>query len=124
MTTGAILQTKTSSDQHIYQHIDPSVLDGIRAQLPGRPELIGRIVASFLQSSPMLLDNIRMAVQSGDAEAVRISAHTMKSSNAQVGATRLAEICQELESLATAKHLAGTNQPVDRAYGKLPGCRS
>lgn len=79
--------------------IDPAVLDQYRRQMPGRPDIIARIIASFLRASPDLLAALQTAVRSRDPEAMRKAGHAMKSSNGQVGAHRLAAIAHELEIL-------------------------
>lgn len=86
-------------------HIDPSVLDAIRSQMPNNPAIIVRIIDAFLQHSPHLLTRLRDALQVNDAEAVREAAHAMKSSNAQVGAHRLAGLCHQLELLGAMGQL-------------------
>lgn len=89
-----------------FHHLDPSVLENVRAQMPGRPEIIDRIIASFLRSSPGMLAEIRAAVASGDPERVRKSAHAMKSSNGQIGAHQLADLCHQLEVLGGSGELS------------------
>lgn len=79
-------------------HIDLTVLDNMRQQMPGRPDIVSRIISSFLRSSPALLDTLRAAILEGDMDAMHKAAHAMKSSNAQIGAHRLAAICQRLEA--------------------------
>jgi two-component system, sensor histidine kinase and response regulator len=83
-----------------FRHLDLEVLKTIRHQMPGRPEIIGRIIESFLRSSPKLLQNLRMALDANDHEALRKAAHAMKSSNAQIGAVGLVACCQKLENLS------------------------
>jgi two-component system, sensor histidine kinase and response regulator len=79
-------------------HIDLTVLDNVRKQMPGRPDIVSCIISSLLRSSPALLDALRAAILEGDMDAVHKAAHAMKSSNAQIGAHRLAAICQRLEA--------------------------
>lgn len=87
------------------QHIDSTVLDAIRRQMPDNPAIITRIIDSFLKYSPGLLGDLRSALLANDPEAVRKAAHAMKSSNAQVGAKQLAVICQQLELLGSMGQL-------------------
>ncbi len=91
-------------------HIDSSVLDGIRRQMPGNPAIIIRIIDSFLQYSPGLLGVLRTALLANDPEAVRKAAHAMKSSNAQVGAKQLAAMCHQLELLGTMGQLLDSDK--------------
>lgn len=105
-------------------HIDLTVLDDMRQQMPGRPDIVSRIISSFLRSSPALLDTLRTAIRAGDMEAMRKAAHTMKSSNAQIGAHRLAAICQRLEGQvpdpeATLQELEQEYHAVENDLGLL-----
>lgn len=91
-------------------HLDPSVFDDLRRQMPGRPDILIRIIHSFLRASPDLLAALQAAIRSSDPEAVRQTAHAMKSSNAQIGAKQLAAMCYELELLGSMGQLIDTDQ--------------
>ena len=91
------VQPTSPSVKSPHAHLDVSVLDSICKQMPGSPDFLTRIIHSFLGSGPGLLEALRAAVRSGDPEAVRRAAHTMKSSNGQIGAKQLAAMCHELE---------------------------
>lgn len=81
--------------------LDSTVLEQYRRQMPGRADIIARIIASFLRASPNLLAELQSAVHSRDREAIRQAGHAMKSSNGQVGAHRLAALANELEHLGS-----------------------
>ncbi len=91
-------------------HLDPTVLEDLHRQMPGRPDILIRIIRSFLGASPDLLAALQTAVRSRDPEAVRRAAHAMKSSNAQIGARRLAAMCYELELLGSLGQLLDVDQ--------------
>lgn len=91
-------------------HLDPSVIDDLRRQMPGRPDILIRIIHSFLRASPDLLTALQTAIRSSDPEAVRRAAHAMKSSNAQIGAKQLAAMCYELELLGSMGQLIDADQ--------------
>lgn len=79
-------------------HIDLTTIDSLRKmQQAGRPDILHRVLSSFLKTSPHLLEDIRTAIENNDPEALRNAAHTMKSSNGQLGARQLAAMCYELE---------------------------
>ncbi len=81
--------------------IDPSVLGTIATlQRPGAPDLVGRVLALFAEDAPRHVAEISAANLVFDVERVRIAAHTLKSSAANVGAGRLAERCAALEHAA------------------------
>jgi two-component system, sensor histidine kinase and response regulator len=101
-----------SSPTHSAPPLDPAVLDQYRRQMPGRPDIIVRIIESFLRASPNLLAALQAAVRSRDPEAIRQAGHAMKSSNGQVGAHRLAAMAHELE-------IYGAQGKIDAATSRL-----
>lgn len=81
--------------------IDENALRAIEAlQRPGKPDLLLRIVDLFKAETPKILASLTEGVDSMDMEAVRVAAHTLKSSSAYVGAIDLSERCRELERAA------------------------
>ena len=79
----------------------------IRAlQQPGTPDLQAKIIDLYLQSSAGSLDALRAAVISHDSDTLYQTAHTLKSSSANVGAMRVADWCKELEQRGREKQLA------------------
>ncbi|KAF0188683.1 MAG: multi-sensor hybrid histidine [Desulfobulbaceae bacterium] len=95
------MQPTPLSNNGASSHLDIAVLENLMRQMPDRPEIITRILTSFLHASPGLLADIRTALMAGDPEMVRKAAHAMKSGNLQVGARQLAAMCHELEILGT-----------------------
>jgi two-component system, sensor histidine kinase and response regulator len=61
------------------------------------PEIADRLVALFADTTPPLLEQLTNAVHAGDDEAVRQLAHKLKGSCQNVGATKMAALCRELE---------------------------
>jgi len=95
------MQPTPLSNNGASSHLDIAVLENLMRQMPDRPEIITRILTSFLHASPGLLADIRTALMAGDPEMVRKAAHAMKSGNLQIGARQLAAMCHELEILGT-----------------------
>ncbi|MBL8398399.1 MAG: response regulator [Candidatus Accumulibacter sp.] len=100
--------------------LNPRALETIR-RLPGAngAALVGKVIAAFLDDTPNRLAQIRTAVDSGDADALRKAAHGMKSSSANVGAEVLAALCKELESIGRADTVAGAAELLSRADTEL-----
>ena len=94
-----------SSNRQPSSHLDSSVFDSL-----GHQDFLIRIIHSFLRSSPALLAALQAAVRSRDPKAVRQAAHSMKSSNSQIGAKRLAAMCYELELLGALGQLLDADQ--------------
>jgi PAS domain S-box-containing protein len=80
--------------------IDQTALAGIRAlQRSGQPDIVVRVVTSYLETSPDIVDRIRSAVRSQNATELRAAAHRLKSSSAQLGAMAVSAVCRELEQM-------------------------
>jgi PAS domain S-box-containing protein len=109
-------QAGTRADQSIGSAIlDPSALAAIRVlQRPGHPDILTRIVSQYLEMSPAMVDRIRRAVLSQDAVELRASAHQLKSSSAQLGASALAADCRELEMMGADQELTRAGDVLSR----------
>jgi PAS domain S-box-containing protein len=87
--------------------IDYEVLESIRqVQARGSGDLLDRVIHTYLNTSPELIDGLRQALLDEDAEEVARVAHKIKSSSGMLGATKLASLSQELETLGHKKSLA------------------
>ena len=61
----------------------------------------------YLDDAPRQLRSLQAALEACDVQGVAAAAHRMKSTSAMVGATRLAEISQEVEDRARAGDVSG-----------------
>jgi len=77
--------------------------------LPGNRgmEVLRKVVELYLSSTPTLLQTLREAESGGDAEKLKAAAHSFKSSSANLGALKLADVCKELETLGRAGSTVG-----------------
>lgn len=79
--------------------VDPAALMQIRAVGgPGASDLLSEVIDNYVEESATLFEALREAVDRRDCEAVRFAAHTLKSSSASLGGTRLADLCQKVET--------------------------
>ena len=74
--------------------LDDSVLDELGEVLGGE---VDKIIAVYLEDSPRLIAQLERAAVGGDPIALRVAAHTLKSSSANVGARTLSDAARELE---------------------------
>ena len=78
--------------------IDWRVLDQFLVfRKPGGPDPRRRIITIYLDSSPMLMEAIKTAINGADGSLLSKSAHSLKSSSMNVGAGSLGSLCAELE---------------------------
>ena len=66
-------------------------------QIEGEPSIIQRVLEAYLRGADTLLTELADALPDNDTEALRRSAHSLKSSSANVGALKLFELSRELE---------------------------
>ncbi|HEV7207456.1 MAG TPA: response regulator, partial [Mycobacteriales bacterium] len=77
--------------------LDHSRLDVLRRMAPADPSLLPRLVTAFLAEAPMTAAAVTAAVDAGDGPGLWQSAHRLRGAAANMGATTLAALCQELE---------------------------
>ena len=81
------------------ESLDPKYIDQLRQlQAASGQELVSPIVARFLAEAPHRLDELRLALTARDGKTFTFVAHAFKGTGAQLGARRLALICQDLEA--------------------------
>ncbi len=82
--------------------LDLQTLRELRRLLVGQEGGLGQIVGVFVQESRRRLVAMHEALARGEAEALRLAAHTVRGSAEMVGAGRLADLGRELELAAPA----------------------
>ncbi|MDH3452951.1 MAG: response regulator, partial [Gammaproteobacteria bacterium] len=81
--------------------LNQTVLDSLRTlQKQSKRNVLERILGTYLERAPMLMEAVVRAVSVGDREQIRQTAHSLRGSSANVGAARLADFCAKLENLA------------------------
>jgi CheY-like chemotaxis protein len=74
--------------------VNPRTLESMRNM---SDSLFEKVIRVYLRELPNCVERICVALAKNDADALRKSAHGLKSSSANVGAERLVEICTALE---------------------------
>ena len=94
--------------------IDNGALEKLREMLGGDGYLED-FINTFLQEAPRMLGDMRAAGKTGDAQGLRLAAHSMKSNSAEFGAKTLSDLCQDIEAQAKEGRLDGVNEKVEQA---------
>ncbi len=102
--------------------LDLSVFEELkRLQKPGRPDIVAGLIALYLETATEIADKVVQSISNKDLEGLANAAHSLKSSSANVGATRLSKLCFELEKIGEGKALAADLAPFletfNREYG-------
>ncbi len=62
------------------------------------------LVIVFMECMPHFLENLNISIQKRDFHSISFNAHSIKGSAANIGAKVIAEITQEIESIAKSSH--------------------
>jgi CheY-like chemotaxis protein len=88
------------------------------------PAVLDGLIGVFFQDAPELIATLRAATEAGTVADVRLPAHTLKSNAATLGATALAALCQQAESLSAAGSLEGLPRlvaEIESEYERVKG---
>ncbi|UTW03585.1 response regulator [Amphritea atlantica] len=84
-------------------HLDKEVIDeSVISQLiemDANGAFLRKIIDAYLEKSPDDLKRLKQAMAEQDAQALRVAAHSFKSSSYNLGAMTLAELCKTLEQI-------------------------
>ena len=97
--------------------IDHTAIDGLGATMGGA--FVGELIETFVADGRELVAALRRAHAAPDVDAFRRAAHSLKSNCDTLGATELAGLARELESLSRRGTLEGAGErldPLARAY--------
>jgi two-component system, sensor histidine kinase and response regulator len=73
----------------------------------GDAELLGDLVDIFIDTSPELLGEVKQALDTGDGQALRSSAHSLKGTLGTLGAHNAFGLALQLEQCGRCDNLAG-----------------
>ncbi|HEY9630477.1 MAG TPA: PAS domain S-box protein [Coleofasciculaceae cyanobacterium] len=82
----------------------------LKKMVGGKQAALAALINCYLTESPKLIQAIVDAVTTANADALRDSAHSLKSSSASLGATRMAQVCKTLEIYGRSRNLAITDE--------------
>jgi HPt (histidine-containing phosphotransfer) domain-containing protein len=92
-------------------HLDRDVLSALQEVMEGEyPTLLDTFIADSEE-------RLRVLRKADDAVQLMNAAHSFKGSSSNMGATRLAELCNELEQRAKDQQLSG----IEKLVGEIDG---
>jgi signal transduction histidine kinase/DNA-binding NarL/FixJ family response regulator len=100
----ANLRKSGASGDYVF---DSAIVDELRSiSGSGDADLFTELAEQFVQQTPAWLDEIRSTAASEDWEKVRRQAHKLLGLCRQIGAERMAGVCDELESIGASSQSA------------------
>jgi histidine phosphotransfer protein HptB len=91
-------------------HLDQEALAALKDVMEDDFSLL---INTFLQDSENRLKTLDSLMDSNNQDAIRRTAHSFKGSCSNIGATRLAYLCAELENKGLENNLTGLKQDLD-----------
>ena len=92
--------------------LDPSAIDKLLILVGGDRTALAELIDSFLHDISKLLADVQTSIETNDAELLRRSGHTLKSSSRDFGAITLSILGKQLEDM-------GKDQVISEASGLL-----
>lgn len=93
------------------------------------PHLFAELIGLYITDSGVWIKTLQIAVDDADSECIRVAAHTLKGSSANVGALMFAEMCKDLEHMARlgelddiVPNMAALACEYDNVVAALTGC--
>ncbi len=99
--------------------LDPSRLNAVRSLKSAGPDLAERVIRLFLESTPSTMAKLRTATLSGNAPEISRAAHSLRGSSRELGADRVGQLCQHIESFVRVGRVAdaaSTLPELEREY--------
>jgi CheY-like chemotaxis protein/HPt (histidine-containing phosphotransfer) domain-containing protein len=93
----------TAVAEETAEPLDRAVVEHLRTL--GGPEMLSELSQMFHEDARSALMDLRRALQDGDAASVERIAHTLKGSSGSMGATRMSQICSELQDAGASADL-------------------
>lgn len=90
--------------------LDLDVLEVLVNDL-GDAELVADTVRTYLDELPQRMTALDGAWRAGDIDAAREIAHSLKSASAMLGASRMAQLCQEVENVGDGEAAGSSVDP-------------
>ncbi len=86
--------------------------------------LLEELVGIFLADATTYIAALREAADAGDRNRVKTAAHTLRGSSGTIGARGMADVCHQLEALASSTAPGGVALLIDRLeqeFGRVRG---
>ena len=115
--TGSSEMTDTNPDKALHERLD--VL-----QHETDPSFVKELLDMFLASTPSQLEKIRQAIERSDGKVLHAGAHGLKGGSSNIGAARLASLCQKLENAGETGQFEDVNRLFDELNREFESLRN
>lgn len=100
--SGANDPAAKSKEDNLHEIIfDPALIEELKKlQIPGKPNIISQLFGIYLKETVLKIDNLKKSAAEKNADSLRMIAHSLKSSTANVGGIKLSALFKTLENKA------------------------
>lgn len=81
-------------------------LNDLKEMMPTE-ESYHKVLVSYLETADALIKDIELAIEVNDTEKLKLAAHSLKSSSAQIGAEEVSQISKQLEVQGREGYFSG-----------------
>ncbi|MBD2448201.1 PAS domain S-box protein [Nostoc sp. FACHB-152] len=99
--------TPISEQTNLVSTIDSKVVQSLRQMVAEDQLALAELLHCYRREAAKLIQEIKESVATQDAQSLWKTAHKLKSSSASIGATNLAQLCQQLEVQGKSNTLFG-----------------
>ena len=103
--------------------LDPAVIESLHQLTPpGEPDVLKEVLQLFLEDVPGRIERLRAAWLAGNAVEVQRSAHSLKGSAGNIGASDLLAVCRLLDDHGKSgdlSNLPGLVASLDNEYARV-----
>lgn len=71
-------------------------------------EMVIKIIDLFREDAVLQLESMRAAIKQGNYHELERQAHSLKGSSSNIGASQLAELCEQIETRSEGKNIEGS----------------
>ena len=101
-------------DDALSKPIDPAAWEELRAMLGDEAEAgLRELVDLFLEDALQLVSSVVVAQHNGDAAAMIMAVHALRSPSASLGARRLPELCRSIEDILRSPPAPWPQEEID-----------
>jgi HPt (histidine-containing phosphotransfer) domain-containing protein len=97
------------------EKLDSAAMERLWELVGGDETFLAELMDTFLEDAPRLLADMHQAVERKDAAGLCLAAHSLKSNSTDFGATALAGLARELETMGKTGALDEAAETIARA---------
>ncbi|MCX8077481.1 MAG: response regulator [Geminocystis sp.] len=122
---GVVAEKNQPSSDPIMTKLDPKAINDLKEMIGEEdfPTVFSELMETYLRDSPNLIQQIQEGFAAKDFDAIKLNAHSLKSSSASIGAKELSDVCRKLEILMTEKNLEDAPPLIERIIAEYEGVK-